>query len=300
MLAVRIKQIDAFTQQPFQGNPAGVVTDAELLTDEEMQLIAREMNLSETAFITESDEADLRLRWFTPTQEVDLCGHATIAAFHALAEEGKFGIEVGAELAFRVETRSGVLEVQLDWDEQQPIISFELPVHQFEEAPLSKKRLAEALHLKATDFEATPMRASNGYSYTLVKERSLIDKARPNYQKIQSWWDDYGINALALATVNTTDDVQWDMRFFAPALGVNEDPVTGSANGPMALYLWHQNKLHFDDDGTLSARGLQGRTIGRPGFVEIKAKCNKAEVVTSLYILGRAVTVMDGTLHLEN
>lgn len=300
MLAVRIKQIDAFTRQPFRGNPAGVVTDAELLTDEEMQLIAREMNLSETAFVTDSEEADLQLRWFTPTQEVDLCGHATIAAFHALAEEGKFGIEVGAELAFRVETRSGILEVQLDWDEQKPIISFELPVHQFEEAPLNKAMLAEALHLEETDFEANPMKASNGYSYALVKSRELIDKAQPDYSRIRSWWDEYGINALALATVNTTDDVQWDMRFFAPALGVNEDPVTGSANGPMALYLWYQNKLQFNKAGTLKARGLQGRTIGRPGFVEVKAKSNKAEVVTSLYILGRAVTVMDGTLHLEN
>ena len=95
MRKIKIKQVDAFTKNPFCGNPAGVVTVASGLTEKQMQSIAKEMNLSETAFILPptSPDADLSIRWFSQTREVDLCGHATIAGFYALAEEKKYGME---------------------------------------------------------------------------------------------------------------------------------------------------------------------------------------------------------------
>ena len=113
MRRYKIKQVDAFTDRAFGGNPAGVMPSADGLTDKEMQLIANEMNLSETAFILNSDTADFRIRWFTPKKEVLFCGHATVASLHALAEEGKFGMEKDGEYSFKVETMIGIITVDV-------------------------------------------------------------------------------------------------------------------------------------------------------------------------------------------
>ena len=106
---INIYQIDAFTDRPFSGNPAGV-TFADVLTSEEMQLIAKEMNLAETAFLGKSDKADYHLRWFTPAVEVDLCGHATIASLHFL-NENKL-LKEGQEITF--DTLSGILKCRFE------------------------------------------------------------------------------------------------------------------------------------------------------------------------------------------
>jgi len=109
-MEIKIKQVDAFTSIPFGGNPAGVVTDASGLSDELKQKIAREMNLSETAFVSPSKIADFKVQFFTPRFEVDLCGHATIGTFSALYEEGKLPVDKNI---FYQETKAGVLPVEL-------------------------------------------------------------------------------------------------------------------------------------------------------------------------------------------
>ena len=109
-MEIKIKQVDAFTDIPFGGNPAGVVTDAAGLSDELKQKIAREMNLSETAFVSPSKVADFKVQFFTPRFEVDLCGHATIGTFSALYEEGKLPAD---KSIFYQETKAGVLPVEL-------------------------------------------------------------------------------------------------------------------------------------------------------------------------------------------
>ena len=141
----RIKIVDAFTKKPFAGNPAGVVLDANGLTETQMQLIARELNLSETAFILPCDSADanLRIRWFTPTGEVPLCGHATIASFHALAEEGMEGMRTNGQHYFRLQTKSGILAVRVEKNFYGTTIEFELPVPKFK---IKKALSAEIFH----------------------------------------------------------------------------------------------------------------------------------------------------------
>ena len=116
MALVRIYQMDAFTHIPFGGNPAGVVSDADGLTDDQMQKIAREMNCSETAFVLSTDTkgADLRVRFFTPTEEIDLCGHATVSTFVALGLESRFGRDLPCTVI--QETRAGLLPVMISRD----------------------------------------------------------------------------------------------------------------------------------------------------------------------------------------
>ena len=113
---ISIRQVDAFTTEPLSGNAAGVVTrGGESLSNAQMQAIAREMNVAETAFLLppSNQSADLRIRWFTPGMEVPLCGHATIASFHAAAEEGSWGLAADGVHRLRLESLSGVLPIEV-------------------------------------------------------------------------------------------------------------------------------------------------------------------------------------------
>lgn len=296
MHTIRIKQVDAFTQTPFTGNPAAVVLDADTLTDTEMLQIAREMNLSETAYVTKSENelADLRLRWFTPGQEVDLCGHATIATFHAIAEEGRFGVTPGETQTFMVETRSGNLTVDIDWQNEAPLLKFSLPVPAFKpfEAP---DQLCEGLGLDKDllDQRAVPMYGNNGYVYLCVKDAPTLYGLEPDRAILMQLHEKWGVTAVVPAVIPSAEH-HWEMRFFAPALGVFEDPITGSANGPMALYLLENDLL--EHKGTLSSfRGLQGTSMERPGTVYVQVRKNDGSC-SELKIAGFAVSVMEATL----
>jgi trans-2,3-dihydro-3-hydroxyanthranilate isomerase len=129
MKLIDVHQVDAFTNQLFGGNPAGVVTNADELTDEEMQKIAREMNLSETAFVLKpsSDQADVKLRFFTPTDEVKFCGHATIGTLFQLAKLDMFRLGKPGKNDVRVETKAGTLPMAVTNKDGQPKISFTAP-----------------------------------------------------------------------------------------------------------------------------------------------------------------------------
>jgi PhzF family phenazine biosynthesis protein len=130
-MKISVKQVDAFTEIPLTGNPAGVVLKADGLSDRQMQMIAREMSVPETAFILPPSipGADLRIRWFTPTVEVPLCGHATVASFHALAEDNMYGMELPGSYTFRLETKSGILPVEVtkNPDETDVLFGLTLP-----------------------------------------------------------------------------------------------------------------------------------------------------------------------------
>ena len=303
MERIRIKQIDAFTNVPFQGNPAGVVTNAGQLTDQEMQHIAREMNVSETAFIQpvgEDEWGDLRLRWFTPTQEGDLCGHATIAAFYALAEEGKYGISPDTPEAFGIQTRSGQLTVELNWAELRPYIHFDLPLPIFTQldnrefdctAPFNKPDLIP-------DDRAPLVRDQNGYLYLLLSSREQLEELEPDIRQFKQLYENHGITAIAAVVLNDSasgqegDYYEWYSRFFAPQLGVVEDPVTGSANGPTAIWLMEAGLLDRE-----TVRGKQGNPKGRKGYVDVLSEWEGAKP-TRLTIAGTACTVLDGTIAL--
>lgn len=299
---IRIKQVDAFTRKPFTGNPAGVVIDADQLNSREMQKIAREMNLSETVFVLKPthDDADIRLRWFTPSQEVDLCGHATIAAFHALAEEGYYGLEINEPQSFIVETKSGDLTVDVEWQEFHPYIKFSLPLQEFYPYPGDLTNLCGALGIAEIELsqKVKPQLLENGYCFVPLKTFDSLETLEPNNALLRKLNDKFGIIGFAVVTTDTgNDDIDWNMRFFAPALGVDEDPVTGSANGPMATYLYENNFLDRSKK-FFTLKGAQGQTIGRPGHVSVFLKTN-GESIEEVQIGGEAITVMNGNMVLK-
>jgi trans-2,3-dihydro-3-hydroxyanthranilate isomerase len=294
---ISIKQVDAFTDTPLSGNPAGVVLNAAGLSDTQMQHIAREFAVSETVFVlpATTPAADIRLRWFTPQTEVPLCGHATVAAFHALAEEGLHDMGARDVYVFRVETKSGVLPVQVDKTNGSPQILMGLQVPEFIRAGQYKLDVMRILSITLEDFENRLPIVIADSLYVPIRRLHTIFGLRPNLFALSQFLANRKLSGLCAFTTETVDRTSSvHSRFFAPSIGINEDPVTGSANGPLGVYLYDQGLIEANGD-TVSIVGEQGDAIGRRGRVDIRLGVKNSEV-QSLHIGGRAVTILDGEM----
>lgn len=299
MKSVEIKHVDAFSTKPFTGNPAGVVLSAAGLTDQQMQHIAREMNLSETAFVLppSNNRADLRIRWFTPTNEVGLCGHATIAGFHALAEEGLGGMKKDGTYAFRLETASGILPVSVAKEGNTATVTFSLPLPQFVKAYPLKRDFGPALGIEEGDFDKRLPSVASTNGYLPIRRLSTLYDMRPNFELLKKVLDQRKLHGVCVFTTETVERTSsFHSRFFAPTDGINEDPVTGSTNGPLGVYMIEQG-LVGRSDGLTEMTGEQGDIIGRPGRVKVRVEVNLGKPI-SLAIVGNAVTVLEGMLNL--
>lgn len=296
-MKIRIKQVDAFTETPLTGNSAGVVMRAEGLNPEQMQLIAREMAVAETAFVLPPSlpGAGLRIRWFTPAVEVPLCGHATIAAFHALAEEGMAGMTDPGSYSFSLETMSGILPVTVEKSREAITTLFGLPVPEFVRAGQYKLDIMRILSISLEEFENRMPIVMAHYLYVPVRRLHTLFSLKPNFFAMSQFLTNrklLGMCVFSTETVERTSAVH--SRFFAPPVGINEDPVTGSANGPLGVYLFEHGEVQAVDD-TVSLVGEQGDPIGRKGRVVIQLRVAGDRVV-AVQIGGRAVTVIDGEM----
>ena len=296
---VRIRQVDAFTDVPLAGNPAGVVLDADGLTEEAMQAIAREMALPETSFILSPTQpgADVRIRWFTPHNEVPLCGHATIASFHAMAEAGLHGMTKGGSYRFSLETRSGILPVNVEKGGDSCEIFFGLPVPEFTRAGQFKLDAMRLAGIPYEEFESRMPIVAAGYLYVPVRRLHTVFALKPNHFGLSQFLANRKFGGLCVFTTETVDrGSAVHSRFFAPHQGIDEDPVTGSANGPLGVYLFERGLLEPSSE-VLTIVGEQGDSIGRRGRVTVRMTIAEKEV-ESLMIGGRAVTVLSGDLRI--
>ncbi len=281
-----VYQIDAFTKQPFNGNSAAVIF-ADDLTDEEMQAIAKEMNLSETAFISSSDKADLKLKWFTPAIEVELCGHATIASLHYLAERNI--IQRNSPITF--ETLSGVIECLVDEDTYY----MKLPVPIFEKFESRYDDIINTLGIDQNDLDDQYpfILQNNGNLFIYVRSLEAIKNLKPNFKELVKLSKEEGdfteVTVFSRETVEAENDAH--LRFFAPYYGIDEDPVTGSANGPLLLVMRKLGLIEKDTEGK-TFTFEQGDFLGRMGRVNVSFSQGKNE----LMIAGNAVTVLKGEL----
>lgn len=295
-----VKQIDAFTEIPLTGNPAGVVPQAEGLTDQQMQTIAREMSVPETAFVLSPSRpgADLQIRWFTPQVEVPLCGHATIASFHTLAEDGLYGMRQAGTYSFNLETKSGILPIQVEKTANAIDVYFGLPVPEFIRAGQYKLDVMRILNISLDEFEnRMPIVVAN-YLYIPIRRLHTMFSLKPNYFAMSQFLSNRNLSGLCAFTTETVDrGSAVHSRFFAPGLGINEDPVTGSANGPLGVYLFERGEVEAKGP-EVTLVGEQGDAIGRKGRVFIRLGV-KGTVVTSLQIGGRAVTVYSGEMRIR-
>lgn len=262
---MRIHVVDAFTDRPFAGNPAAVCVLAEPADAGWMQRVAMEMNLSETAFPRPLDEpgADFELRWFTPKVEVALCGHATLGSAHVLYETG--AVPPGRPIRFRT-LRSGVLTVTRSGD---GTLAMDFPACPPEKADVAG--LAEALGVSPS---WTGRNAQNDI-LAVVDDAQAVRSLAPDLAAIAR------IDARGVCVTAAGTDHDFVSRFFAPAVGVPEDPVTGSAHCMLAPF-W------ADRLGRTEMRAHQASPRG--GEVRVEARGDRVTLI------GSAVTVIEGTL----
>lgn len=296
---IAIRQVDAFTDTPLSGNPAGVVMQAAGLTDQQMQLIAREIAASETAFVLPATvpRADLRLRWFTPLTEVPLCGHATVAAFHALAEEGLHGMVRNGRYEFQLETRSGQLPVTVEKSAAATEVFLGLRMPEFSRAGHHKLDVMRILNITLDEFENRLPIVMTDYLYVPIRRLHSMFSMRPNLFALAQFLTNRKLEGLCVFTTETVDRRSAaHVRFFAPTVGINEDPVTGSATGPVGVYLVQHNLAAAD--GELAGLIVeQGDVMGRRGRVAVQVTV-KNGVPAAVRIGGRAVTVLSGEIRI--
>jgi PhzF family phenazine biosynthesis protein len=260
-MGVPLFQVDAFTSAPFAGNPAAVCLLDDAAPPSWMQSVAAEMNLSETAFVRPNDDASFSLRWFTPTVEVDLCGHATLASAHTLFETAR----VATSETIRFDTRSGVLTAQRCDD----VIELDFPTDPTTTADPDPE-LLEAIGAQPV----TTHRARVGWILELTDEQAVRTLAPDSTGLLP-----YGI---VVATSRSTDPAyDFVSRTFGPAYGIDEDPVTGSSHCALAPY-W---AAHL---GKQEMTGYQASSRG--GVVTVRLEGDRTKLG------GHAVTVLRGEL----
>jgi len=293
MKKLTLYHVDAFTKKKFSGNPAGVVANADGLSTAQMQQIAREMNLSETAFIFKpgSSDHDLEIRFFTPTMEVPLCGHATIASHFVLAMEEN----VTSHIIRRQKSNVGIIPVETIVKEN----NFQIVMTQrkpFFEAVKEKDSAAilAALHLQNNDLTPhTPIEiVSTGHSKVMIciRSKQVLNSLTPNFQKLMEISNVIGCNGYYVFTLDSDEpEILAHGRMFAPAVGINEDPVTGNANGPLGAYLV-KNSLVSQDGGPLTFQARQGEAMGRPGIVKVMVNIEN-HLPVKVKIAGYAVLI---------
>ena len=280
MTAPTLFHVDAFTRTRFRGNPAGVVLNADDMSAEEMLDLARELKHSETAFVLRADAADhdLRIRYFTPTTEVPLCGHATIAAHFARA----IALQLG-DMTLRQKTGAGiqVVRVMRSGDD-----ALRIQMHQGRplfEAPFQgelRERIVAALGLANREIaDALPIQiVSTGHSKVMVplKPEHDLDGVQPDMPALIRLSQEIGCNGYFVFQQLFAGAAVTDGRMFAPAIGIAEDPVTGNANGPLGAYLV-RHRLLPHDGRSVRFQGRQGRALRRDGVVHVEVMIDNDE-----------------------
>ena len=261
-MGIAIYQVDAFTEKPFRGNPAAVCILPEPGAAAWMQDVAREMNLSETAFLhRQADGFDLR--WFTPAVEVELCGHATLASAHILWETGLLARQEQA----RFHTRSGLLTAELKDAE----IELNFPVAP-DEPVSAPPGLSEVLGV------IPRYTGKNSYDYLVeVESEEMVRNLRPDFAKLRA----LPVRGIMVTSVASSEEYDFVSRFFAPGVGVDEDPVTGSAHCCLAPF-WRKR---LGKDELVAYQASE-----RGGVVRVRV------VGDRVLLGGRAVTVLRGEL----
>lgn len=263
MMAIRIVQVDAFSKRAFAGNPAAVCVLREPAGERWMRDVAREMNLSETAFLVPREDG-YDLRWFTPAVEVDLCGHATLASAHVLWEDGH--LAEGRQARFH--TRSGLLTA----DRRGEWIEMDFP------AKLAVAAEAPAELLPALGAAGAKFVGRNAYDYLVeVDSEETVRGLAPNYSALRK----VPVRGVMVTARASSPEFDFVSRFFAPGSGVDEDPVTGSAHTALGPY-WA---------GILGKSEMTAfQASARGGVVKVRLQGDR------VLLGGQAVTVMTGEL----
>lgn len=292
-----IYQVDAFTNKPFGGNPAGVVPDAKNLSEKDMQKIANEMNLSETAFVKKIDEDSFEVRFFTPKCEVDLCGHATIATFYVLGKKGYIRHQGRGSVTITQKTKAGLLPVELYFESDDII---KVLMHQGKPEAFGRVKDIDEIskilgickeQIGINSFNLEPEIISTGLKDIIVpvKDEETLKSLKIDFQSMDHYCakrDSVGMHVFTLD--NLSGDIV-HCRNFAPSLGIYEEAATGTANGALIYYMKKNNMLKVN-----SILANQGIYMNRPS--KILCEIHETEEDNIIKVGGNAVIVMEGVI----
>lgn len=269
-MQIKAFTLDSFASTPGGGNPAGVVLDFEnLLTPDEMQLIAEKIGFSETAFIKKSLVADFNVRFFTPTEEVDLCGHATIGAFSLLEHLGM--ISVGT---YTQETKAGLLDVEITSD-KKVFMDQSLPEF-FEKLEVDEISNSLGLDPSAIDEKLPIQIVSTGLKDIIIPLKSIknLDEISPDFEKITSISKKYDVVGYHVFALSNEINELAVCRNFAPLYGIPEESATGTSNGALVSYLFEHNKLSTTENLSIS----QGISMNKPSTINVSLKIEDKKI----------------------
>jgi trans-2,3-dihydro-3-hydroxyanthranilate isomerase len=312
MSSHRFFQLDVFTGKPFAGNPLAVFPEGEGLTDEQMQDIAREMNLSETVFVLPSSEekALRRLRIFTPTRELPMAGHPVVGTWNLLARLGIVK-EINEDFTGRTEIYQelgiGVLPVEIESEWGTPtkvtMTQGKFIAGEVVSDPTSLSTLMESLGLNAEDLNTgLPVQViSTGIGSLAVPVKSLdvLGRIRVNGNLLSDIYLKFGAVGAYAFTLETKDGgaSKAHARFFAPHMGILEDAATGGACGPLSAYLVHHGTVtEKDDDGFYRFTVEQGDFMKRPSRIHAEISLDQENIVDKVKIGGNSIVLIQGEL----
>lgn len=271
MPTVEYQLLDVFVDDDAAGNPAAVVTDAAGLSDAQQQAVATAAGVSDTAFVTQRAGGP-HLRWFTPACEIDLCGHATLAAAAAL--------ETGPRTAFSYS--GGRLEVAVEAIGGEPLYWLGRPAPELFDPPMPDDSIVAALGGRLDELPV--MATSDGDLIVPLVDAAEVESLRPDMGALAAACTAAGMRGVAVIA-GGEDRFEVRARFFAPHLGIAEDPVTGSVHGAIAVYLWQCELVACHPD-ELRALSRQGSPQGRQGTVWLRLHLGE-DKPTSVEVGGR-------------
>jgi trans-2,3-dihydro-3-hydroxyanthranilate isomerase len=274
--------VDVFTDTPLQGNPAAIFTDGEGLSSELMQRTARELNLSETVFVLPPrGDADAAVRIFTPGSELPFAGHPVLGTAFVLA---------GGSQTERItlETGAGLVPIAIRRQDGDPVygeMDQPIPTREPFEDP---DALLAALGVESSELPIEAYRNGPVHVYVALPDKASVANLRPDLGRLPALGPEFGINCFAGA------DGQFKTRMFGPALGVPEDPATGSAAGPLAVHLARHGRIEYGQEIEIR----QGEEIGRPSLLRAYVEGSDSEL-TRVVVGGAAVIVAAGEYRLQ-
>lgn len=271
-MKVNVYTLNSFAKTKEGGNAAGVVTNADSLSEKEMRKIAAILGFSETAFILRSNVADFKVRFFTPKEEVDLCGHATIATFYIMASLGL--LKPGM---YKQETKAGILGIEIKEDNS---IMMNQPVPVFSEI-IDKDELADSLNIKASQMpeDLSVQVVSTGLRDIMVpvKNIKILNTIKPDMGKIKKISRKYNAVGYHVFALESLHGAYANCRNFAPLYDIPEESATGTSNGALGCYLYHYGKIN--NEQALNIVFEQGYFMKKPSEILVSLTVKENEIL---------------------
>lgn len=284
-MKIKAYTLNSFAKTPDGGNPAGVVLDADALTEMQMKAIAKAIGFSETAFVMLSDSADFKVQFFTPNEEVDLCGHATAATFYTLAVK-----ELITPGKYTQETKAGVLNVEVREDltvmmEQKTPIFSEI---------IKKTEIADSLNIASAgitdDLPAQIVSTGLPDIIVPVKNIGILNAIKPDFNKISEISSQYKTVGYHVFTLETLYASTAHCRNFAPLYGIPEESATGTSSGALACYLFRYGKINAPQAGKIIFE--QGYSMNRPSEIQA-ALITQQDAIINVRVGGKVLNLKE-------